>query len=289
MFDAVSVQLHSNKQPIKIHLVSTGGVAVKTRFKENKHAGFRALISFLLDKKFTEWLPIYVLIIEHTEGVFIIDAGEIADVENKDYFTSSGFFAKWFDTSQFKFLVKREDEIDMQLQRLNISPGKINSIILTHLHFDHTDGIKHFPNAKIIVNKDEWEKPFGDLPKLYPPWFKPELVELDEQFDVFKKAKYLTKSKDIILVETPGHTYHHCSVLIKTDECVIFFAADICYSQQQLIMEKFPGNNASNKLAKETYKAVKLFAENNPVVFIPSHDGTAGQRLKSLLTLHQQA
>lgn len=285
MFDAVSVQLHCDRQPIKIHLISTGGVAVKTKFKENKYEGFRALISFLLDKKFTEWLPIYVMIVEHAEGVFIIDAGEIADVQNKDYFKSSGFFANWFDTSQFKFLVRREDEIDKQLQRLNILPESINAIILTHLHFDHTDGIKHFPNTKIIVNKDEWQKPFGDLPKLYPPLFNPELVELDEQFDVFAKAKYLTKSRDIILVETPGHTYHHCSVLIKTDECVIFFAADICYSQDQLLENTFPGNNASNKLAKETYETVKLFAENKPVIFIPSHDITAAGRLKSLLTL----
>jgi N-acyl homoserine lactone hydrolase len=289
MFKTTSIELHSNKQPVKIHLVSTGAVAVKTKFKENKYSGFAALLSFLFDKKFTEWLPIHVMIIEHAEGVFIIDAGEIADVNNKDYFRSSGIIANWFDKSQFKFLVNREDEIDKQLERLNINNKKIKAIVLTHLHFDHTDGVKHFPNTKIIVNKDEWNKPFGDLPKLYPAWFKPELIELNEQYNVFEKAQYLTKTKDIILIETPGHTYHHCSVLIKADECFILFAADICYSQQQLTTGKFPGNNASNKLAKETYKKVKLFAENNPVIFIPSHDADAGKRLKSLQTLLPQA
>jgi N-acyl homoserine lactone hydrolase len=289
MFETTTVTLHSDKQPVKIHLVSTGAGAVKTKFKENKYSGFVALLSFLFDKKFTEWLPIYVLIIEHAEGVFIVDAGEIADVNNKDYFRSSGIIANWFDKSQFKFLVNREDEIDKQLERLNINNKKIKAIVLTHLHFDHTDGVKHFPNTKIIVNKDEWNKPFGDLPKLYPAWFKPELIELNEQYNVFEKAQYLTKTKDIILIETPGHTYHHCSVLIKADECFILFAADICYSQQQLSTGKFPGNNASNKLAKETYKKIKLFAENNPVVFIPSHDANAGKRLKSLQTLLPQA
>ena len=174
----------------------------------------------------------------------------------------------------------------MQLQRLNIPIEKIKAIVLTHLHFDHTDGIRHFPNTKIMVNKAEWEKPFGDLPKLYPAWFKPELIELNEQYDVFDKVQYLTNAKDIILIETPGHTYHHSSVLIKADECNIFFAADICYSQQQLLDNKFPGNNASNKLAKETYDKLKVFAKNKPVVFIPSHDKDAVERLKNLNLLN---
>jgi glyoxylase-like metal-dependent hydrolase (beta-lactamase superfamily II) len=285
MFDTATIQLHCNKQPVKIHLVSTGAVAVKTKFRQNKNSGFPALLSFLFNKKFTEWLPIYVLIIEHPEGIFLIDSGEIAEVNNKDYFRSSGIIANWFDRSQFRFSVYRKDEINNQLQKLNISLEKIKAIVLTHLHFDHTDGIKYFPDTKIIVNKAEWEKPFGDLPKLYPSWFNPKLIELNERYDVFDKAKYLTGSKDIILIETPGHTYHHCSVLIKADECTIFFAADICYTQQQLSENKFPGNNASNKLAEETYNKVTSFAKNNSVVFIPSHDIKASERMKNIETL----
>ena len=285
MFDAVTIQLYCSNQPVKIHLVSTGAVAVKTKFRQNQYSGFRALLSFLLDKKFTEWLPIHVMIIEHPEGIFLIDAGEIAGVTSKNYFKSSGLIANWFDKTQFRFCVKREDEIDVQLQKLNIPVGKIKAIVLTHLHFDHTDGIKHFPDSKIFVNKAEWGKPFGDLPALYPSWFKPELIELDKQYDVFDKAQYLTNAKDVILIETPGHTYHHCSVLIKGDECFILFAADICYSEQQLVEGKFPGNNASNTLAKETYNKVKLFAKQNPVVFISSHDIAAGERLQKLKAL----
>jgi glyoxylase-like metal-dependent hydrolase (beta-lactamase superfamily II) len=285
MFEATSLHLQCNAQQVKIHLVSTGAVAVKTRFRQNKYAGFRAMLSFLFDKDFTEWLPIYVMIIEHAEGVFIIDAGEIAGVNSKDYFRSSGFIANWFDKTQFKFSVNREDEIDMQLQRLNISTEKIKAVVLTHLHFDHTDGIKYFPNIKILVNKTEWEKPFGDLPKLYPAWFKPELIALNDRYDVFDKAQYLTDAKDVILIETPGHTWHHCSVLIKADEFSVLFAADICYSQQQLLDDKFPGNNASNELAKETYDKVKAYAKKNPLVFIPSHDAEAAGRLKNISTM----
>ncbi len=279
MISSTTVTLHCNKQPVKIHLVSTGFVAVKTKFRENKYSGLLALPSILLDKNFTEWLPIFIMIIEHPEGIFIIDSGEIAEVNNEDYFKSSGFFANWFDKSQFKFSVSRKDEIDEQLRIRNIPANKIKAIILTHLHFDHTDGVKYFPNTTVLVNKAEWEKPYGDLPNLYPSWFNPRLVPLTEQYHVFDRAQYLTETRDIILVETPGHTYHHCSVIIKTDECSVFFAGDICYSQQQILQNKFAGNNASNKLAKATYKRVKAFARKHHVVFIPSHEPMAVQRL----------
>jgi len=282
MFDRQTVQLTINGQVVKVHLVSTGAVSVKTKFREATKTGFLAMVDFILDKKFTEWMPIWVMIVEHPEGVFVIDTGENADVNNPGYFKSSGMFANWFDTTQFKFKVDRDEEIGPQLDQLIIPMEKIKAVVLTHLHLDHIDGLKYFPSTPIIVNRKEWERPFGDLPKLYPSWFKPTLVDLDEQHDVFERVHYLTAAKDMLLIETPGHTYHHCSVLLKADNCAIFFAADICYTQYQITEEKYSGTNATHKLAKDTYKTVKQFAKNNKLVFIPSHDADASVRLRKL-------
>jgi len=285
MFDKQTVQLTMKGDPVKIHLISTGAVSVKTKFREATKTGFMAMLDFILDKKFTEWMPIWILIIEHLEGVFVIDTGENADVNKPGYFRSSGMFANWFDTTQFRFKVERDEEIGPQLDQLNIPLEKIKAVVLTHLHLDHIDGLKYFPATPIIVNKKEWERPFGDLPKLYPSWFKPILVDLAEPYDVFERVYSLTSAKDVLLVETPGHTYHHCSVLLKGDQCSILFAADICYSQHQVIEEKYSGTNASHKMAKDTYQKVKQFAKDNKLVFIPSHDAGASARLRELSPL----
>ena len=155
-------------------------------------------------------------------------------------------------------------------------------MILTHLHLDHIDGLRHFPKTNVMVNKAEWEKPYGDLPQLYPSWFHPGLVELGESYDIFDKAYYVTQAKDIVLVQTPGHTWHHCSVILKTEQCHIFFGADVCYSQQQVINEKYSGANAGHKLAKDTYAKVRSFCKNHKTIFIPSHEAAAAERLKKL-------
>jgi N-acyl homoserine lactone hydrolase len=282
MFSRKSIQVLSNGRPVRLHLLSTGMVAVKSRFRETRVGGWLSTIDFVLDRHFTEWMPIWVMVIEHPEGIFLIDTGEIAAVNDPGYFRSSGFFTSWFDRSQFKFKVEKEEELDRQLEAIGISVQNIKKVVLTHLHFDHTDGLQFFPHAEIIVNKGEWEKPFGDLPKLYPSWLSPTLIDLNRSYDVFENAQFLTASEDLLLVHTPGHTWGHCSVLLKTDNCYILFAADICYSQDQLLESKFPANSASHELAKNTYAMVRSFAGRNPLVFLPSHDPESGKRLLGL-------
>ncbi|MEM8909352.1 MAG: MBL fold metallo-hydrolase [Bacteroidota bacterium] len=66
------------------------------------------------------------------------------------------------------------------MSRLGIEIPAIKSVILSHLHLDHIDGLKYFSDTPIIVNQLEWDKPDGDLPQLYPQWFVPQKVKLDQ-------------------------------------------------------------------------------------------------------------
>lgn len=282
MFTNESVELTINKVPVKIHAISTGTVSVKSEFRNSRKTGLSAILSFLFDKTFTEWMPIWVWVIEHPEGVFIVDTGENSQVQEPNYFKASGMFLDWFNKTMFRFKVDREEEIDRQLLKLNINPKEVKAVILTHLHLDHIDGLKYFPDAEIIVNKLEWEKPYGDLPKLYPNWLKPTLIELNTKYGSFERAKFLTKGKDLIALHTPGHTQGHMSVLLKTDAYEVLFAGDVCYNQKQLISNSFAGGNLNYKQSVKTYSRIKSLARNTKLLFLPSHDKEAGHRLKEL-------
>jgi glyoxylase-like metal-dependent hydrolase (beta-lactamase superfamily II) len=282
MFPVTSIQFTSAGRPVNLHLLSTGAVAVKTRFRQTRFHSFLSIPDFILDPRFTDWLPIWTLVIQHPEGTFLIDTGERTTVTRPGYFRPNGPLAAWFDRSQFKFSITRDQEIDRQLTTLNLLPQEITSVILTHLHFDHTDGLYHFPNTPILLHRLEWQRPFGVLPKLYPSWFHPTLLDLNDPIGPFKKAAWLTASKDLALIHTPGHTYGHCSVLLKTDTHHILFAADICYTQDQLLANQFAANAASYRLARQTYSAVKTYARTHPLLFLPSHDPDSATRLRDL-------
>jgi glyoxylase-like metal-dependent hydrolase (beta-lactamase superfamily II) len=284
MFDNVSIEVKIQNTPTKVHAICTGAVSVKTKFRETSKKGLASRLDFIIDRNFTEWMPIWVWVIEHPERIFIIDTGENADVNNPDYFDSSGIFSKWFNRSTFKFEVSREQEIDKQIRKLNINPGDA-TVILTHLHLDHIDGLQFFPGSNVIVHQLEWERPYGDLPKLYPQWFRPTLINLNETYDCFRSSAYLTRSRDLIALHTPGHTNGHMSVLLKTDDIDILFAGDVCYHQSQLVNDKYAGVNVSFRNAGATYANIKRFAEKRSCIFLPSHDKEAGYRLQNFLPL----
>lgn len=228
-------------------------------------------------------MPIWVWVIKHPEGIFIIDTGENSRVNEKDYFDNSGLLTKFINRTQFKFEVTPNQEIGYQLKSLGITNDKIAKVILTHLHIDHFDGLHDFEGVDIIVNKFEWDNPNFTIPALFPKWFTPILVKTDKAIQGFN-AFALTESHDLFLIHTPGHTAGHCSVLLKGTDLSVIFAGDVVYNQDQIKNRAFAGVNQNFKKATHTYGVLTQFMEKQATIFLPSHDKNAGKRLANFET-----
>jgi glyoxylase-like metal-dependent hydrolase (beta-lactamase superfamily II) len=59
------------------------------------------------------------------------------------------FFKQWHVTE----FVKPSDAV----KRLGLKPEDITDVIVTHMHWDHADGMDLFPNARIWMQKEELE------------------------------------------------------------------------------------------------------------------------------------
>lgn len=271
----------SKGHDVKIHAIQTGAVAVKRSHLTRRTAHFLTPLKISLDKHFTEFMPIWTWVIEHPEGTIVIDTGENVGVMNPDYFKPAGKLIAKYSKKNLKFNVSKENEIGFQLRQLGIKNDSIKNVILTHLHLDHTDGIKDFPNVEIILNEDEFKKPSGHFPELVPDWFKPKTVNYKNDFiEVFNKAYPITKAEDVLLIPTNGHTKHHASVLYKTDNFDILFAGDVSYNQKQMIDNDLPGINVNYKESRKTYKNILTYAQQKNLIFLPTHDVDSAHRLK---------
>jgi len=265
----------------KIHGFTTGTVSVKSRFKKAKGGALLSKINFLLDKNFTPYMPIWVWVIEHPEGVFVVDTGENARVSEEGYFKKEGPVLNFINTRSFKFDVKPEEEVGPQLAKLGFKQEDIKKVIMTHMHLDHFDGLHYFDQTDILVNRYEWEHPSFALPSLYPEWFEPQLLDLkhDKQLP-FERSLSITSAGDVQFVTTPGHTRGHCSVLVQTEEMDYFLAGDTTYDQHQLQHDIKAGGHQDFRLADKTFKAIKTYAQKHRMVYLPSHDPRALERLE---------
>jgi len=270
-----------NSKEVKVHAVQTGLISVKENFLNQKGKGFMSKLNIVFGNTYADFMPIWVWVIEHPEGIIVVDTGDVKESGYKVFYKNETLGAKFREkVMSNKRNINKQDELDAQLSRLGIRPEQVSKVVLTHLHGDHTDGLKFFPENEIIVNEAEYRKPYGNLATTYPKWFNPTLVSfLKDRIDFFDSAYPVTKSEDVLLIPTPGHTYHHASVLLKTDNGHILFAGDTSYKHQQLLDNKFAGANIDFVQTQKTYNTILRYAEKYPVIYLPSHDENSANRL----------
>lgn len=68
------------------------------------------------------------------------------------------------------------EEPAVVLAKVELEPRDVTTVILTHMHFDHIGNIDAFPNAKLVLQKSEYEgwksalKAIGDQPRDKTNW-----------------------------------------------------------------------------------------------------------------------
>jgi glyoxylase-like metal-dependent hydrolase (beta-lactamase superfamily II) len=266
---------------VKIHALCTGTVAVKTAFKTKKGYGELAKLNILLDHHYTTYLPIWVWVIEHPEGLIVVDTGEVAAISDLDKFLAkeSGFIRYQFKHAA-KFGITEKDELNYQFEKINLKLEDVKLVVLTHLHLDHTDGLKFFPKQDIIVGELEYKHPNSNMPTTYPSWFKPNKVTYaKDRVNIFNLAYPITTAEDLLYIPTPGHTHGHSSLIFKTDDFDIIFAGDTSYNQEQVLRGELAGVNVDFKKSRETYKNLINYATDRKTIYLPTHDENSGYRL----------
>jgi 4-pyridoxolactonase len=118
-----------------------------------------------------------------------------------------------------------------------VKPEEIDIVVNSHLHFDHCSNNKLFPQAKFIFSKSElrhsyvpdpWERLGYDPDLVVMPGMKTELLELGSyEYEVVP---------GITLIETPGHSIGHLSVIIQPGNGAqpMIFPVDVCYTKHNL-------------------------------------------------------
>jgi glyoxylase-like metal-dependent hydrolase (beta-lactamase superfamily II) len=266
---------------MNVRAIQTGLVRIKAAQVEGHGHGLARRLSVFTDRNWTDWLPTYAWVIEHHEGVIVVDTGQGAHLLETG--KSLHPYIRW----EVSFRIEREEEIGPQLRSLGMGPRDVKRVVLTHLHIDHDGGLTHFPNAEILVSRGELQtargwagRLRGYLPNRWPPWFDPVPLDLAaEPFGPFMASRRLTAAGDVVAVATPGHTADHVSVLVQAGDTTLFLAGDTSYNEQLMLAGKVDGVSADENLSAATLGAIRSLARTRPTVYLPTHDPRSALRL----------
>jgi 4-pyridoxolactonase len=219
--------------------------------------------------------PVYGVLVDHEEGRFLFDTGfDIEHIRN---------IVSWTDPAQ-----TAEQTIPAQLHLAGFRPEEISHVINSHYHLDHCGGNKYCKHATTVCHACELETLRSPAPSEEIPYsevsFAPGLrmsADPGRATDMFTPRFETLKgdqeiASGVFLFETLGHTAGHYSLMVKLkNRRPMLFAADACYSQQNLDLMCIQAGNHDPAAARGSLQRLKDLAEKHDAEIFFSHDAAS--------------
>ncbi|MEM6986996.1 MAG: N-acyl homoserine lactonase family protein [Pseudomonadota bacterium] len=267
---------------LRLHLFQTGWVAVKRPHRAYSGPAGLRFPAIMLSRSWTEWLPVTAFVIEHPDGLYLVDTGETARILEPEYVACdavTGFIYR----RNLRFALREEDEIGPQMRRAGLAPESASQVIMTHLHSDHMGGMHHFPESEFLVADAARGGHAGALMCRIPPSAQITSVSMtDEPVGAFSQSRRVTPDGTITVVPTPGHAKGHQSVLLQDDGASVCIAGDAAFTLDQILSEQMAGIVENVVDARQSLQRLKQQHSAFNTVMLPTHDPDNADRLRAL-------
>lgn len=278
--DPISVQLGAG---IRLTMFQTGWVAVKKPHLEFSGPPALRIPAIVSSVSWTDWLPITAFVIEHPEGVFVVDTGEAMPIISDPNYPACDSGTGFFYRHNLRFTLNQADEIGLQMRRLGLDPSSIDKVIMTHLHSDHMGGMRYFPQAEFIISQATMAGHRGALLCRVPSGLNIQPTPLSNtKVGAFQQSYAVTRDHAINIIPTPGHANGHQSVLIESEDTSICLVGDAAFSLSQIISGKIGGVVENVADAKISTQLLKQQYQAFDTIMLPTHDPQNAERLTVL-------
>jgi glyoxylase-like metal-dependent hydrolase (beta-lactamase superfamily II) len=146
------------------------------------------------------------------------------------------------------------------LKRHGIDPAQVSHVIVTHLHADHYDYFDAFPNARLVVNRREFE---ANAERLAP--------SVQQALSARPQALWVVEDEQIV----PGvwvrrlgcHTPGSQGVLVQTELGPVVLAGDVAYLYENIERNR-PIRSPDPRACAEAMVRMRAMAD----LVVPAHD-----------------
>ncbi len=154
----------------------------------------------------------------------------------------TGYGDKWSDKERAIWDLERRTVVDA-LAEVGVGPEDIDTVIVTHLHFDHAAGLTRldadgepvptFPNAEVVVSRQEWDDAAANRSTMTRTYLESHLkpiadrvrildVPLDREPHIEVEAL-----PGIVSMPMPGHTWGQHGLRFTDADGIVVFPGDV--------------------------------------------------------------
>jgi glyoxylase-like metal-dependent hydrolase (beta-lactamase superfamily II) len=177
--------------------------------------------------------------------------------------------------------VQRWKPIDFVLpseavRRLGVKPEEVTDIIVSHIHWDHADGVDLFPKARVWIQKDEYQHHVG--PDGTP---RDRAIDADDarMFATLLRSGRIEQVNGDSVEIIPGirvftggkHTFASQYATVRMASGTAVIASDNAYLYENLDTHRPIAQTLDSLSNLEAQERMKRLA-SNPRLIVPGHD-----------------
>jgi N-acyl homoserine lactone hydrolase len=197
-------------------------------------------------------IPIPSYLVEHPKGRVVFDTGLHRELQTGS--ERIGELAKVF---QVHYLPG--EELGARLQAKEVDPARIDYMINSHLHFDHVGGNADLPNAKMVVQRREWQAA-SDPQQIRRNGYNHSDFDLGHQLQLVDGEYDVFGDGSVVCIPTYGHTAGHQSLRVRLDSGEVVLTADSCYMRkvlEEMVLPPFAYDYDAMRHVIERFRAME--------------------------------
>jgi glyoxylase-like metal-dependent hydrolase (beta-lactamase superfamily II) len=189
--------------------------------------------NFLAGERGRIRVPVPCYLVVHPRGTALFDTGLHAGIQRDPAERLGALAPSW--TVEFA----PGEEVGGRLAALDLAPARVDFVVVSHLHFDHAGGLAQIPNARLVVQRAEWQAG-RDSDLVRANFYDPRDYDLGHEILALAGEHDLFGDGSVLCVPTPGHTPGHQSLRVRLPKGDVVLTADACYLRRTLDRLELP-------------------------------------------------
>lgn len=161
-----------------------------------------------------------------------------------------------------------------QLAKIDLKPEQIKFVGISHYHGDHVGQVGSFTRSTLLIGQGDWDVLTSPKPREgaaaapFAPWIKGEAKVEPVPFD-----KDVFGDGSVIMLNTPGHTPGHHSLLVKLPQMgAVLISGDLMHFHENYDTNGVPTFNFDRAQTLASLDRVKKIVAGTKATVIIQHD-----------------